>query len=102
LEDAHRVGRTFDLVVVDPPSYSTDRAGNRDFDITRDHPRLLSAALNVMRPGGTLFFSTNHQGFEPRLEKVAFSHAEEITGITIPEDYRCKHKTIHRCWRLET
>lgn len=102
LEDARAAGRTFDLAVVDPPSYSTDRAGNRDFDIARDHPRLLAAVLKVMRLGGILFFSTNHQGFELRREDFAFSQAEEITARTIPEDYRCKHKTIHRCWRLET
>jgi len=100
LDAAQRAGRTFDLAVVDPPSYSTDRAGKRNFDIARDHPRLLGAVGRVLRPGATLFFSTNHQGFQPRLEELGFSHVAEITNQTIPEDYRCKHKTIHRCWRM--
>jgi 23S rRNA (cytosine1962-C5)-methyltransferase len=91
----------FDLAVVDPPSYSTDRAGKRDFDIDRDHPQLLSAVIKVLRPGATIFFSTNHQNFTFRTMDLPPIRAEEITHRTIPEDYRQKNKTIHRCWRID-
>lgn len=100
LTKAHREGQTFDLAVVDPPSYSTDRAGKRDFDIARDHPRLLAAVARVMRPGAVFFFSTNHQNFDFRAEGLTIADAEEITPQTIPEDYRSKKKTIHRCWKI--
>jgi 23S rRNA G2069 N7-methylase RlmK/C1962 C5-methylase RlmI len=100
LTKAHQAGQTFDLAVVDPPSYSTDRAGNRDFDITRDHPRLLARVIRVMRPGAVLYFSTNHQDFVFRAEGLDITDAEEITTQTIPEDYRSKRKTIHRCWKM--
>jgi 23S rRNA (cytosine1962-C5)-methyltransferase len=53
-----------------------------------------------MRPGGAVFFSTNHQDFTPRLGDLAIARVEEITARTLPEDYRRKHKTLHRCWRL--
>ena len=85
---------------MDPPSYSTARSGARDFDIAQDHPILLAAVIKVMRPQGTIIFSTNHQNFDPRMDGLAISRVEEITSQTIPEDYRCKHKTIHRCWRM--
>jgi 23S rRNA (cytosine1962-C5)-methyltransferase len=101
LQRAREEGTTFDLAVVDPPSFSTDREGRRDFDITRDHPVLLEAVINVMRPGATLFFSTNHQKFQFRTEGLPPLHSEEITAQTIPEDYRCKGKTIHHCWRID-
>ncbi len=90
----------FDLAVVDPPSYSTTRDRDSDFDILRDHPALLTAVMALMRKGATVFFSTNHQGFIPRLDKLGVSEAAEITAATIPEDYRSKRKTIHRCWKI--
>jgi 23S rRNA (cytosine1962-C5)-methyltransferase len=101
LAQAQKEGFTFDLAVVDPPSYSTAREGKRDFDISRDHPALLSAVIRVLRPGATLFFSTNHQSFDLRTEELHPVRAEEITSHTIPEDYRRKGKSIHRCWRID-
>ena len=90
----------FDLAVVDPPSYSTDRSGKHDFDIAKDHPELLNRVVKIMRKGATIFFSTNHQGFEPRMAGLRVSGIEEITDQTIPEDYANKRKRIHRCWKL--
>ncbi|MEJ2039335.1 MAG: class I SAM-dependent methyltransferase [Desulfosarcinaceae bacterium] len=100
LKKASYEKRRFDLAVVDPPSFSTARAGGRDFDVAGDHPVLLEAVLKVMRPGAVIFFSTNHQNFQPRMESLKVSHVEEITSQTIPEDYVHKRKTIHRCWRI--
>ncbi len=92
--------QTFDLAVVDPPSFSTSRDDNEAFDISRDHPRLLQAVVKVMRPGSTVFFSTNHQNFSPCMEKLPVQETLEITSKTIPEDYQHKNKTIHRCWKI--
>lgn len=100
LEKAKRRHQMFDLAVVDPPSFSTSRNNQSDFDIMYDHPVLLKAVLEVMRPGATLFFSTNHQAFEFYTDELEISAATEITSITIPEDYRSKKKTIHRCWKI--
>ena len=100
LKAAARQGRRFDLAVVDPPSYSTTKTRNTTFDIVRDHPRLLSAVVALLRPAATLFFSTNHQDFTPAMDALAVSAVEEITDRTIPEDYVHKRKTIHRCWRI--
>ena len=90
----------FDLAVVDPPSYSTDRSGKPDFDIAKDHPDLLRRVAAIMRKEGTIFFSTNHQAFEAHMAGLKVSHIEEITDQTIPEDYANKRKRIHRCWRI--
>jgi 23S rRNA (cytosine1962-C5)-methyltransferase len=92
--------QSFDLAVVDPPSYSTDRSGKPDFDIARDHPDLLKRVVAIMRKGATIFFSTNHQGFEPRMAGLKVNGIEEITDQTIPEDYVNKRRRIHRCWRI--
>ncbi len=100
LKKAKREHETFDLAIVDPPSFSTSREKTHDFDISADHPMLLAAVVSVMRTGGTIFFSTNHQNFEPHLDHLDIAEAKEITAITIPEDYASKRKTIHRCWRI--
>lgn len=100
LGKAWQAGQMFDLAVVDPPSYSTARSGNRDFDIVRDHPKLLASVTKLMRPGAVIYFSTNHQDFDLRLDSLSVASATEITTQTIPEDYRSKKKTIHRCWKM--
>lgn len=100
LQKARAEGRTWNLAVVDPPSYSTTTATGEAFDIAQDHPELLKNVVAVMEPGSTIFFSTNHQNFTPRMETLKIQSFEEITHKTIPEDYVSKRKQIHRCWRL--
>ncbi len=100
LKQAKKENQMYDLAVVDPPSYSTTRNRKVDFDILRDHPKLLSGVLELMRPGALIFFSTNHQDFQPRMEALEIKDVREITSLTIPEDYISKKKTIHRCWKI--
>ena len=100
LSQARRRRQSFDLAVVDPPSFSTSRSKNDHFDIQVDHAELLNAVIAVMRRGATIFFSTNHQNFMPLMDELHASAVVEITARTIPEDYVHKRKTIHRCWRI--
>jgi 23S rRNA (cytosine1962-C5)-methyltransferase len=85
-------GRRWNLCVLDPPSFS-DRGGV--FDVQRDHRDLIDRTLEVLEPGGVLWFSTNHQRFQPRLEGLSFS---EMTAKTVPIDYR--NRTVHRSFRI--
>jgi 23S rRNA (guanine2445-N2)-methyltransferase / 23S rRNA (guanine2069-N7)-methyltransferase len=90
--------RAFDLAVIDPPTFSNSKRLDEDWDVQRDHGGLLQQVLKVMRPGGTVFFSTNSRRFA--LDEQAFEGAavREISKHTIPEDFR--NKRIHRCWRM--
>lgn len=90
----------FDVAVVDPPSYSTTRAREFHFDIARDHVGMLNGVFNLMRPGGVVFFSTNHQNFDLKIDQLNWKSATEITDKTIPEDFQNKRKRIHRCWEI--
>ena len=99
LRKVFRQGRRFGLVVIDPPSFSQDRGKGKSFDINDEHPHLIRSVLKVMKPGGTVFFSSNHQRFEPRMDDLPVKTIKEITPRTIPDDYR--NKKIHRCWRME-
>jgi 23S rRNA (cytosine1962-C5)-methyltransferase len=88
----------FDLVVLDPPSFSSSKAMRGTLDIQRDHPRLLREALAVVARGGALYFSTPFQGFHLSPEAEALGDFEELTPRSIPEDFR--QRNVHRCWRV--
>jgi len=90
-------GLRFDLLFVDPPSFS--ESPEERFEVQRDHPALLLEVLEVASPGALIFFSTNHQRFEPRLLDLPVRSFREITEQTVPRDYR--NRRVHRCWRIE-
>jgi 23S rRNA G2069 N7-methylase RlmK/C1962 C5-methylase RlmI len=99
LAAARRRGQRFELILVDPPSFS-DRTGQRgDLDVQRDHRALVEDTLELLEPGGILYFSTNHQRFEPQLDGLDVSACDEITASTVPEDFR--NLQVHRAWRIE-
>lgn len=88
----------FDLIVLDPPSFSNSKRMQETFDVQRDHVSLLQAATALLEPGGTLLFSNNRKGFklDPQVDSLA--DVEEITQQTVPLDF--KRHTLHRCWLL--
>lgn len=98
LVKAFNDGAKFDFAFVDPPSFFQDVSRGISFDINKDHPELLKNVLRVMRPGGIVIFSTNHQFFEPKFEGLRVQDLIDITAKTIPEDYR--NPQVHRCWKM--
>ena len=95
---AQRTARRFTLAFIDPPSFFQDRQKGISFDVVRDHPQLIKDVLYVMVPGSMVFFSTNHQRFEPRFAGLPVKDLKELTPKTIPEDYR--NRRVHRCWTM--
>ena len=90
--------KTFDLAVVDPPTFSNSRQLEYDWDVQRDHATMLKKVIVHLETNGTLFFSTNSRKF--KLDESALSgvSVREISRQTVPEDFR--NKRIHRCWRM--
>ncbi|MCX7426883.1 MAG: class I SAM-dependent methyltransferase [Planctomycetia bacterium] len=89
---------TYDLAVVDPPTFSNSKMTDEFWDVQRDHAALLARLVERMSPGGVIYFSTNFRGFkfdETALSGVAI---REITARTVPPEYR--NRRIHRCWRI--
>ncbi len=91
-------GALFDLIVLDPPSFSASKKMSATFDIQRDHVRLLRDTTALLAPGGVLYFSTNFTGFDPDFAALPALNFEELTPRSIPDDIR--NRTIHRCWRI--
>ena len=89
----------YDLILLDPPSFSNSSAMAESFDIQRDHPGLLRAAMTLLRPGGVLYFSNNRRGF--KLEPVLAQEflCEDITPTTLDPDFQ-RNPRIHCCWSV--
>jgi 23S rRNA (cytosine1962-C5)-methyltransferase len=87
LRNAAREGRRWDIIILDPPSFSTNRAGEELLEIQRDHPELINEALAVLKRGGKLYFSTNHQRFVPVFGGLRASSIEDLSEKSTPIDY---------------
>jgi 23S rRNA (guanine2445-N2)-methyltransferase / 23S rRNA (guanine2069-N7)-methyltransferase len=89
----------YDLIFLDPPSFSNSSSMQQTLDIQRDHDALLRQAMRLLAPGGLLLFSTNRRGFkmDPALERDF--DTRDISRATIPEDFR-RSPGIHRCWEF--
>lgn len=86
---------TYDVIVVDPPSFSSSKKMGRRFEVQRDHAHLVETCLARVAPKGVVYFSNNFLEFELD-ERLSFG--VEITKQTFPADFR---RTLHRCWRFE-
>ena len=89
----------YDVIFCDPPTFSNSARAD-DFDVQREHVRLLRAACARLAHGGVLYFSNNFRRFRLDAEAVAqFAECEEISASTIPPDFE-RNGRIHRAWRL--
>lgn len=99
LQDAGEAGKQFDLVVMDPPSFSNSKKMLDILDVQRDQARLVDGAMRLLAPGGTLFFSNNRRGFVLDEALTARYSVRDVSRQSVPEDFR--NKKIHQCWQIE-
>jgi 23S rRNA (cytosine1962-C5)-methyltransferase len=98
LAQAVQERRIYGLIMLDPPSFSNSKKMSGVLDVQRDQALLLNQCLQLLTPTGELFFSTNLRSFKLEDENLAPCQIEEISKLTVPEDFR--NKKIHRCWRI--
>ncbi len=101
LADEARLTRkpAFDLIFLDPPTFSNSKKMDGTLDIQRDHAALIHDALQLLAPGGTLYFSTNRRGFKLDTSLAETAAVDDITAQTLDEDFK-RPPPAHRCWRL--
>lgn len=92
-------GETFDLIFVDPPTFSNSKRMAASFDVQRDHVWLLERAAARLAPGGEIVFSNNHRRFKLEQEALPGLEIRDVTRSTIPKDFE-RNARIHGCWRL--
>lgn len=89
----------FDVIFCDPPTFSNS-ARAEDFDVQREHVRLLRAGVARLAPGGVMYFSNNFRRFKLEENAIAeFAQCREISPRTIGPDFE-RNVRIHRAWEL--
>nr|MDJ0877290.1 class I SAM-dependent methyltransferase [Halieaceae bacterium] len=89
----------YDLVFLDPPSFSNSKRMEGDFDVQRDHVALVEGCMARLRPGGRLYFSNNLRSFKLDAGIAEKYTVEDISAETIDFDFR-RTPRIHRCWAI--
>ncbi len=97
LESQSVWGPRFDLIFVDPPTFSNSKRMEGVLDVQRDHVGMIRRSLKLLRPGGRLVFSTNFTRFKLDTDALADLAIEDITAQTIPRDFE-RHAKIHACF----
>ena len=91
----------YDLIFLDPPTFSNSKRMKEAFDVQRDHIQLLTWIKNILSPNGTLVFSNNKRGF--KMDEVALIglglKAENISEKTLSPDFK-RNKQIHNSWLI--
>lgn len=97
--------QTYDIIILDPPTFSNSKNTSNVLDINKDWPQLVKDSLNILNPNGVLYFSTNSERLKFNIEQLPqmtiFGYkieCEEITAQTIPNDYTSSKP--HRCWKI--
>jgi 23S rRNA (guanine2445-N2)-methyltransferase / 23S rRNA (guanine2069-N7)-methyltransferase len=99
LDEARTEHRRYELIFLDPPTFSHSKAMTATLDVQRDHAALLRGAADLLTRDGVLIFSTNATRF--KLDAAAIDHlsVEDISHTTIPKDFE-RNPRIHRCWKI--
>ncbi len=93
------VATLFDLIILDPPTFSNSKRMRFDFDIQIEHPYLINRCLQRLTPDGRLYFSTNFRKFRLEPERIwQGAQIADISKATVPKDFR--NQKIHYCWEI--
>lgn len=92
-------GRRYDLIFLDPPTFSRSKRMTDTLDIQRDHVALIQGALALLAADGVLLFATNNRRFRLDTNALAGTTIDDITRKTIPKDFE-RNPRIHQCYRI--
>ncbi len=89
----------YDLILLDPPTFSNTKKEGLVFDVQKDHVELVHSAMSRLSSEGLLLFSTNYRQFKLEKDLEEQYDIVNITQQTIPFDYS-RNKKIHLCWEI--
>ena len=98
LDEAAQQDKQFDLMVLDPPSFSNSKKMLDILDIQRDQAKLVDGAMRLLAPQGTLYFSNNLRSFTLDGVLAERYRIKDISRFSVPEDFR--NRKIHQCWEI--
>jgi len=89
----------FDLIMLDPPTFSNSKKMEGVLDVQRDHVALIKRCMELLNPGGTLYFSNNLRNFKLEEDKLSGFKLLDISQQTLDKDFQQNPK-IHHCWKI--
>jgi len=92
--------KTYDLIFLDPPTFSNSKRMENNLSIQEDHVELIKHAAKLLSSDGILYFSTNFRRFKLDIESLSDLKIKDITALTIPEDFS-RTPRIHYCWEIQ-
>jgi 23S rRNA (guanine2445-N2)-methyltransferase / 23S rRNA (guanine2069-N7)-methyltransferase len=87
----------YDLIFIEPPTFSNSKRLEDVFDVQRDHVHLIEMAMLRLAPGGTLYFSNNFRRFRLDRELNEKYLVSDISAQTLDKDFQ-RNTRIHRTW----
>lgn len=95
------VNEQFDLIFIDPPTFSNSKRMEDAFDVQRDHLALMKDLKRLLRAGGTIMFSNNKRGFRMDLDGFGKTGTESTRNYakTLSRDF-ARNRQIHNCWLI--
>lgn len=92
--------KTYDLIFLDPPTFSNSKRMENNLSIQEDHVELIKHATKLLSSNGILYFSTNFRRFKLDIESLSDLKIKDITAQSIPEDFS-RTPRIHYCWEIQ-
>ena len=92
-------GARYDLIFLDPPTFSNSKRMQDHFDVQRDHAELLQIVSSLLSEDGVLIFSNNFRRFKMDTEALPKLSTADITAQTIDKDFE-RNARIHACWKI--
>ncbi len=92
---------TFDIIFIDPPTFSNSKRMEDSFDVERDHVALITDALKSLAEGGEIFFTNNKRNFKMDFDamEVLGLQAQAMSDVTRDKDFS-RNKHIHNSWSI--
>ncbi len=94
-----RAGERFDLIFLDPPTFSNSKRMEGVLDIERDHVQLIDAAMQLLASAGLMLFSTNAQKFRLDEQLTGRFAVQDLSAATLPVDFE-RNPKIHKCYEF--
>jgi len=92
--------RQYELIFLDPPTFSNSKRMEDSFDIQNHHVELIENAVKLLTADGILYFSTNFRRFKMDTQALSGLTLTDISASTLPEDF-ARNPKIHYCWRIQ-
>jgi len=89
----------YDLIFLDPPTFSNSKGMQDSFDVQQDHIELIASATQLLEPDGVLLFSTNRRGFKMEYAAGQGFTTTDLSRVTLCKDFE-RNPRNHHCWEI--